>query len=346
MMALSLLLGHLSFQYIENPTRTGLNKVSVPKASFAVVLSLLGTYAVAAIIKESHFTGRLAPDIDVIAAEVTNSNPLRDRCLAHKSRGEPVGCTYGATPGENSHLGAIVLGDSHAASVVRAVERALPQDHLYVLDWTMSGCGMIRGIQAKSDWDYACADFIENTLARSADLPSDVPLLIVSRYAQYVRGETDAATAPEYYIQKPYAERTKAFYEEMSQGIVATACAFAQQRPVFMLRPIPEMPVNVPQHMSRSLLFGGSLARVGIPLSVYNERQAQVRAAQDQAAAQCGVKLLEVTNTFCDEETCWGDKQGRPIYYDDDHLSEYGADFLAPEFSRIFEQVNWGQNER
>jgi len=347
MMGLSLLLGHLSYQFIENPTRTGLNKVSIKKATTCVLLSLIGSYALAAVVKESHFSGRVAPEIDAIAAEVTNTNPLRERCLANKSSGEPVGCTYGADKEDGGRLGVIVLGDSHGASVVRAMERVLPEQQ-YALDWTMSGCGMIRGLQVKNNWDYSCAQFIENVLARSAELPANVPVLMVSRFSQYFAGKNQAATAqaPNYYIQSPYTERSETFYSEMSDGLVAAACAFAEHRPVFMLRPIPEMPVNVPQYMSRSLLFGGSLERVNVSRSEYHKRQARVRAAQDQAAAQCGVKLLEVTDIFCDQENCWGDKNGRPMYYDDDHLSEYGADFLAPQLKRVLEQSNWGQNGR
>ncbi|WP_283669677.1 SGNH hydrolase domain-containing protein, partial [Escherichia coli] len=33
---------------------------------------------------------------------------------------------------------------------------------------------------------------------------------------------------------------------------------------------------------------------------------------------------------------CWGSKDGRPIYFDDDHLSEYGNKLLVPMFKEIF----------
>ncbi|MCO4321516.1 acyltransferase family protein [Aliidiomarina quisquiliarum] len=336
MMVLSLVLGHLSYQWVENPTRKGLTALNMKPATAILLASLVFTFIPSTIIKKSHFGGRVDPAIDLIASEVKNSNPLRSKCLARNSSGAPVGCTYGAEQHENPQLSIIVLGDSHAGSVVRAVERALPRSDQYVLDWTMSGCSIIAGIQSTTDFNYACDDFVAETMLRSKTLPSHVPLLIVNRYAQYIIGlEQEEAQAPKYYITEPHKDRNEAFFAEMTTGLINTACAYAEDRPVYMLRPIPEMPANVPQVMSRSLLFGGTLERVALPRVVYESRQARIIAAQDEAAAQCGIEIVEVAETFCDQEYCWGDKAGRPIYYDDDHLSEYGADFLAAEFKRI-----------
>lgn len=340
MMVLSLMLGHLSYLWIENPTRKSLSSVSMKQATGIVLASIILALIPAHIIKENHFGGRVDPAIDVIASEVKNSNPLRSKCLAKNSRGAPIGCTYGAEENEQRQLGIIVLGDSHGGSVVRAVERALPRDDLYVLDWTMSGCSIIAGIQSTQSSNYACDDFVAETQARSKALPAHVPVLIVSRYAQYIMGlEQEAQETPAYFISEPHDARDEAFFAEMTAGLISTACEYAADRPVYMLRPIPEMPANVPQLMSRSLLFGGELERVSLPRSDYEKRQARVIAAQNEAAKQCGIELVEVVDTFCDSEQCWGDIAGRPVYYDDDHLSEYGADFLAAEFKRITKRI-------
>ena len=55
-----------------------------------------------------------------------------------------------------------------------------------------------------------------------------------------------------------------------------------------------------------------------------------------QAQQQCGVKLLDPTPVLCNKLTCFGnDAQGRPYYYDDDHLSLYGAEQLLPVFKTM-----------
>jgi hypothetical protein len=117
--------------------------------------------------------------------------------------------------------------------------------------------------------------------------------------------------------------------------MIDTACAFAKDRPVYVVRPIPEMPVDVPKHMgfARSR---GSLERVSVTLDDYQRRNAFVWSAQDEAAKRCGVKILDPLPALCRDGQCWGDVDGRPIYYDDDHLSERGGALLIPALQTVF----------
>lgn len=331
MLLLSVLLGDLSYRWIERPTRQWIGGFKKRWAGPGLVFVLCLAYMPAAVVKEAHFSDRVPQQVDKISAEANNFNPLRHQCQAGRSDGEPVGCTYG----DGEQLGAIVLGDSHAGAVVRAVERSLGalQESHHILDWTASSCAVIAGLKRTDRATFACDRFIEEVMEAHLDIPAEVPLLIVSRFAQALEGDVNLlSAAPIYYLSEPYSEKSEAYYAEMMSGIVGTACYFAETRPVYMLRPIPEMPVNVPQVMSRSLLFEGEAQRVRLSIEDYYQRQKRVLAAQDKAAKACGVKLLDVTAYFCDESYCWGDSDGRPLYVDDDHLSEYGADFLRPQF--------------
>ncbi|WP_283669432.1 SGNH hydrolase domain-containing protein [Escherichia coli] len=46
--------------------------------------------------------------------------------------------------------------------------------------------------------------------------------------------------------------------------------------------------------------------------------------------------MLDPLPYLCHDGRCWGSKDGRPIYFDDDHLSEYGNKLLVPMFKEIF----------
>ena len=65
------------------------------------------------------------------------------------------------------------------------------------------------------------------------------------------------------------------------------------------------------------------------------ERSKLSYEAQNEAAEKCGVKILETAHFFCDNNYCYPDKDGMPLYFDDDHLSIYGADQLIPLFKRF-----------
>ena len=86
--------------------------------------------------------------------------------------------------------------------------------------------------------------------------------------------------------------------------------------------------MDVPRAMARRHLLNRA-GEVRLNRDVYDRRHAAVWQAQDQAAEQCGVQILDPTQALCDAEYCYGSDNGRPLYYDEDHLSEFGASLLT-----------------
>jgi hypothetical protein len=101
------------------------------------------------------------------------------------------------------------------------------------------------------------------------------------------------------------------------------------------MRPIPEMGFDVPKRLSRRMTMGVS-DDVYISIDDYLRRNAWVWAAQDAARDQCGVKILNPIPYLCRDGRCYGSKDGRPLYFDDDHLSEFGNKLLVPMFAEVF----------
>lgn len=105
-----------------------------------------------------------------------------------------------------------------------------------------------------------------------------------------------------------------------------------------MVRPIPEMDFNVPQTLSRQMAMGLN-NDLSISIEDYRKRNDWVWAAQDLARDQCGIKILDPTAYLCRSGRCYGSFQGRPLYFDDDHLSEFGNKLLVPMFAVVFENL-------
>lgn len=103
-----------------------------------------------------------------------------------------------------------------------------------------------------------------------------------------------------------------------------------------MVRPVPELGVHVPNQLARNLMFSRGNDDIKITLEEYDQRHKLVWEAQDQAVEQCGVKILDPLPYLCDDQYCYGSRNGRPLYYDDDHLSEYGNKYLLPMFEQVF----------
>jgi hypothetical protein len=138
-----------------------------------------------------------------------------------------------------------------------------------------------------------------------------------------------------YFSTEPRFRNDPNFQKEFQQVLINTACHLAESRAVYMMRPIPEMALHVPNTVTRNILFGRGNQDFTIDIEDYNVRHKTVIEAQDMAAEQCGIRILDPVPYLCDESKCFGSKNGRPLYIDGNHLSEYGNRFLNPMFESI-----------
>lgn len=338
-MALSLVLGWLSFRLVEQPARFTLYRLPLlPAAASLLLVTLLAVLPGLAIQARQGIPGRLPAEVDAVFAEARHTNPRREECL-HNEFSQVPECTYGG-----DQLGVIVIGDSHAGALVRAVERALPTPDLHVLDWSMSNCPTIAGIRAVNQLTYRCGEFVEHKAATRDSALDKAPLLIINRMSYYLYGPNEPDRArevqmPFLYFTTPYPTRSPEYLQAMRDGFIDTACRFAQQRPVYMLRPTPELMLDVPRTMGRALMRGTS-AEVAISREQYQRRNAYAWQTQDLAAERCGVKILDPLPYLCPDNRCRGALDGLPLYSDDDHLNARGGELLVPLFRNLFNQAS------
>lgn len=334
--ALSLLFGWLSWRWVEEPAR----RVRWTALKTGLVLLLaVGAVALAAgyIRSQKGLETRFTQDAAGLEKSAANQNPRMKECLKDKL---PVpACTHGGP-----ELGAIVIGDSHAATIISTLKNALPSKRLHVLDWTLSACPTLSGIRGNES-HKACPLFVPDALRQAKSLPAQAPLFIMNRLSFYLLGHDNEKNEEflfYYFGDHPVrlTEHDAVYDAHFRQSVIDTACEFAKNRPVYMFRPIPEMPVDVPRIVSRKLLWTGKVPDISISLEQYHKRHAFAWEAQDAAAAKCGVKILDPLPYLCWDGRCHGTKDGRSLYYDDDHLSETGAALLAPMFAKIFAQAH------
>lgn len=339
-LALTLLLGHVSFEWVESPSRRLLTGRRLAEAAGGLALAAVVVAMPAVVVwKLQGVHGRFAPAVELAAAEGNNWNPRRTEC--HPSRGLKMpSCMYGGTDWK-----VVALGDSHASVLVTGLAQAHTRGDAGVVQWTYSGCAFVPGIkmtpkeQARSGADYQCEAFIGWANAGLKTLPSSVPVVIINRYAGAALGANEdrhLLEVPNVYFSKVYDHSTPAFLAEFAQHITSSACELAKQRRVYLVRPIPEMGFDVPKTLSRRMVLGLS-NDLSISIESYQARNAWVWAAQDAARDQCGIKILDPTAYLCRDGRCYASQNGRPLYADDDHLSEFGNKLLVPMFKQVFD---------
>jgi peptidoglycan/LPS O-acetylase OafA/YrhL len=333
-------LGHLSFLYVENPARRLLNMGPQWRVAAVLLVPLVAVVSIA-MYSRSHdgIAGRFSPSVELAAAEANNSNPIRQKCHPSKGSTSPS-CVLGG-----NEWTVIALGDSHVASTISALAQAGESSNAGVVWWAYSGCPFVpkmrktASVAAKLGHDYRCYEFIDWVQARIDTVPVNVPVVIVGRYAAAGMGVNESgltSQVPDVYFTKEYSSTTAEFLNEFAQEITISACELAKRRTVYMVRPIPEMGVNVPQKLSRRMAWGFT-EDISISMDEYQRRNAWVWAAQDAAHNQCGIKILDPIPYLCNESRCYGSKSGRPLYFDDNHLSEFGNKLLVPMFAEVFQ---------
>lgn len=341
---LTVLAGHLSYAWVETTSRKFLEKNLMVVGAGGLVLATVAVATPATLIwKLQGVTGRFPTNVEFAASEGKNSNLRSKEC--HISKGiESPSCLYGG-----SVRRAIVLGDSHANSVITAVAIAQNKgDSSGVVQWSYSGCPYVPGVKpmpvrvaTMGGPAFKCSEFLQWTVEQLAELPTEIPVILVSRYAEAALGGNEKhlkTASPEMYFSKAYAISTPEFIQEFSQHITQSACQIAKRRTVYMVRPIPEMGFDVPKILSRRMMLGVD-DDLSTSIEAYRQRNDWVWAAQDAARDQCGIKILDPTPYLCRDGRCYGSQNGRPLYVDDDHLSEFGNKLLVPMFSKVFQEL-------
>ena len=333
-------IGHFSYSWVEVKSRRWLNGKSNLIASFTLFVFFGITCIPATMIWYlSGVPNRFTAGTELAADEAKNFNPRRNECHPNTGVSSPS-CVFGGDVWK-----VIVVGDSHAAALVGGLASSSTTNNAGVVQWSYSSCPFVLGlkitpaaVQKMGGIDYRCDDFILWTVDQLDKLPQKIPIVIVNRYAGAAFGGNEeglVVARPGVFFSKEYQTTTPEFLEEFAKRITQSACELAKSRTVYMVRPIPEMGFNVPKTLSRRMMLGMS-ADLSIAMDDYKSRNQWAWRALDAARDQCGVKILDPTAYLCSNERCYGSKDGRPLYYDDDHLSEFGNKLLVPMFAEVF----------
>lgn len=338
-MVMSVVLGHLSYRWIENPARWSLGKLRMGQ-SFAALLGgvgVVGGLAVGVRVLDG-IAGRFSKVVESAAAEANNSNAQSKTCSLDK--GYPlVSRVFGG-----HEWRAIAVGDSHVVATISALAVAQPDGDAGVVQWSSSGCAFVLGMRlvpdrlVKAGKELACNEFIEWARAQLNTLPGNTPVVIIGRYAAYAFGRNEdgqGIDVPLAYFSRIYPVTKPELLNEFAQHITRSACELAKRRTVYMMRPIPEMGFDVPKTQSRRMVWGMT-GDVSISVEDYRRRNDWVWAAQNAARDRCGIKILDPTPYLCRDGRCYGSKNARPLYFDDNHLSEFGNKLLVPMFAEVF----------
>lgn len=326
LVAISFALAVLSWRFVETPFRKRV-VFKKPSQIFTFGAATTAALCLAGLIV---FKGQGMPSrIPAEALRFLNGNavagqiaPISDRelSLADARRGDFNELGDG---NKNLPVSLLVWGDSHAKVVMPVLDNLCLTHARRGVVATHPQTAPLVGYESRGVWSLnresvpyndAVVDFI-----RQHHVPD---VLLVARWDYYM--DSDKGT------------------EKLRDGLRATIDVLQKTGArIWIMRQVPKYPWDVPKALASAVMRGRNPAALGWSAAEYRSELQREDPIFDGVAMKFpGVTVLDPTELFVDGSgRCRIEEDGRPLYYDSDHVNVAGAMMLRPLFEQIFGNI-------
>ena len=338
LIALTLVLGYLSWRYIETPFRerrllAGRRQILVAAGLGILVLGLAG--------QALRWTDGLPSRLPEHALQYANASQWRPELMAcitdDKSPADKPFCRYGKTASAVEPAQLLVWGDSHGTALIPALEANAREHGVNVMLASSAGCLPLEGLEHGE----RCAAYnrrVEQALQKEP--VTDV--MLVARWSLYLYGDAKGDHA--HALKDADGRYDPAVAEQkLADGVRARVEQLRKAGyRVWLMKEAPLQPFNPPYRLSRLAMLHKPTADVGFPLAEHLKQKAFINRLFAQiAATDAGITVLDPTPALCDASgLCRAQRDGHSLYTDDNHLSEAGARLMLPVLAPVFEEAS------
>jgi peptidoglycan/LPS O-acetylase OafA/YrhL len=336
MIALSITVAFASWIYIEQPVRQGrgiFGQREVVFGAAAAAAALFGGFGAV-----THFAygfpGRINEAHRQIAAAEQDINPDRGSCLQLDSEidiAKRPPCAFGASgvPVEFA-----LWGDSHAESLRAAFDIAAKKAGRAGIFFGNSGCIPELGIERDSS---GCDRVNEAIAAHLLSLPSVHTVILAGRWGLWAEGSPYKSEAGPPISLTSSSGAPIDNHAGLAAGLQAAIFKLTTAgKHVWLVGPIPEIGYHVPRTLYLDLLGIPRTIEIRPSAREFNERQSFVFALLARMYKDYAVEAVWPHQYLCDANFCEIQKDGRPLYIDDQHLTRTAATSMAAIFDPIF----------
>ncbi|MBT9264030.1 acyltransferase [Pseudomonas sp. MG-9] len=318
----SLALGALSFYLVESKVRKGPTATRTVIKFASLTVGVVALSAVMSSLVKQHPDWR--PALVELGQPQYTSKLYPQECYAN---------TYAAADCKlgTGEVSVILYGDSHAQSTAAAVQMENPQA---ALSWSRGGCPTLAHFAMHDKTvESQCRGFNQEKLQQLKTAYTGIPVVLFSRAALYA----DSGRENSYRISFP--ERPVPFAEAYTEEYVSTVCSIAENHPVYIVKPIPEMPFSVYKGLNLNQRLFRQISDISLPLQAYEKRNRIAIATIEEAARRCHATVIDPTPYLCPDGNCMGSRNGVPLYFDDNHLVDAGNQQLKGLFRDLIKPI-------
>ena len=323
----SVFISIISYRYIE----LKFNKYKINK-KFTISLMLIVVLVFIASLTISNSNGipsRFNNDVIIASDQSKNKYDLdkANNCKYYKDFDQRI-CIFG----EFNQPGLVLYGDSHASTIISSLSAAKRENIIFFIDQ----CPVIFDSKLKSKTSSTkCEKFHKDFKKFISN--NDFPIILVSRFASQIYGPNESKSK-DYGLTYSYLDQKEKnmnpedlYLSKLNQ----TLCSISTNNDLYVLEPIPEIGIDVPLTISRKLVLGKDPS-TGISIFDYKKRNKKIINQLNESKNNCSFKTIKTSKYLCSSENfCKANEGKMPLYFDDDHLSEYGNKKLIPAFKKI-----------
>ncbi|MBL8510609.1 MAG: acyltransferase [Betaproteobacteria bacterium] len=339
----TLMLAYLSWKFVETPFR---NRRRFSRTQI-LCFSALASIIVISIGLVGHLTnGYVFRTYDHAIQHIEkarNETGKNSACwnLIANSQSLSSACELGKTGSEKSFA---LVGDSHAGALVEALHAASLTAQLSGFDFTYNSClPLSGGMAAKQDSTQATCNAIrEEFFKQLAANKNPKTLILLARWTIWIEQErfnnhehgiesgTRAVWNAPHIDRMGYIEALKKSYADSINLMLAAGYK------VILIYPIPEAGWDVPMRLGKLFAANQTLAPEDASTSynVFVKRNAKAYEALDAIGEHSNLIRIKPEHIFCNtliEGRCVTQQNNMPFYYDNNHLSNFGARLIVDE---------------
>lgn len=343
LIALTLGLAYLSWRYVEKPFR---NRYKTSRKTIFSI-TLVGSIGMLSFGAAGHITNgfksRVPEEVNQLVNYARDMNPRRSECLA--GMGNYIEPDNACVTHNSMNPTIALYGDSHGDTLVTGLESSIQQKELSMIQLTYKGCAPVKGLYVVGQSAFRkCTEYNEDVHEYLKNNSSITHIVVVARWALYL--EADRFDNHEGGVEKegrflvaPVDNLQWSNDEHLRKKLVANRyiesikALLALGKKIILVYPIPEVGWEVPDYLARAKMLGLELDNgLSTSFSRFQERNATAYAALDAIGDHENLVRVKPAELFCNSyitNRCIVEVDGKPLYYDNNHLNSIGSKLVA-----------------
>lgn len=296
----------LTFHSVENPIRINARFAASPRVIIAAsIVLMVGCVGAATLTQRYGIRLERDPKLARIASSALDIATMdRDRCVSQDADTAVKTCEYGDLSAKKR---VVLAGDSHAIQWMDAMQALAQNEHWHLSTYLKSGCPIVDiPVRVRS---------LDNARACLAWRSAAVQKIVAERPSLVVIGTATMYMYPEDSQLQPVS------VEEWRKGFTSTVSYLRTGgAAIALLRDTPTPPFDVPTCLGRAARADWLTTDCGFD-SVPALHDAAFSAEASAVKQIKGASIIDMSQSFCDGNHCWPQRDGVITYRDDDHMT-------------------------